>query len=93
MSHAFVRYESFFGRLFSGLMPIGKFQATYLKRFRNEQQLDKAEFNLLEQLSGDVDSFTSDQRLLGQKPDFHLDAAELRENIRSAADRSAALKT
>jgi hypothetical protein len=93
MSKALVHYESLFGQFLSGMMPVEEFQATFLERFKNEEQLDGVAFNVLDQLFGDVDSFTADQRLLAENPDFYLDEAKLREKVRSAADRLAALKT
>jgi len=74
-------------------MPVEQFQSIYLERFKNEEQLNGATFELLDELFGDVDSFTADQRLLAENPDFYLDEVRLREKVRSVANRLAALAT
>jgi hypothetical protein len=72
-------------------MPVEEFQETYLERFKNETNLDREAFQLLDELFGDVDSFTVDQRLLAESPDFYLDEARLREKVHVVADSLAAL--
>lgn len=92
MRNALVDYGSLLGQFLSGAIPVEEFQATYLERFKNEGRLDGAMYELLDELFGDVDSFTVDQRLLAENPDFYLDEAGLREKVRSVANRLAALK-
>lgn len=92
MCNALVDYGSLLTQFLSGAIPVEEFQAIYLERFKNEGQLDGAMFELLDELFGDVDSFTVDQRLLAESPDFYLDEARLREKVRSVVNRLAALK-
>lgn len=92
MSNALVDYGSLLGQFLSGAMPVEEFQATYLDCFKNEGQLDASTFELLDELFGDVDSFTIDQRLLAENPDFYLDEGRLREKVRSVVNRLATLK-
>jgi hypothetical protein len=75
-----------------GAMPTKDFQATYLSCFKNERELDEPLFALLDELFGDVDSFTTDPRLLAENPDFYLDEARLREKVRQTAARLSKLK-
>ena len=91
MRNALVDYGSLLAQFLSGAMSVEEFQATYLERFKNEGQLNGAVFELLDELFGDVDSFTVDQRLLAEGADFYLDEARLREKVCSIANRLAAL--
>jgi hypothetical protein len=93
MHNALIDYGSLLAQFLSGTMPVEEFQATYLERFKNEGQLDGPMFELLDDLFGDVDSFTVDQQLLAENPNFYLNEASLREKVRSVANRLAALKT
>ena len=92
MSNALVDYGSLLGPFLSGAMSVEEFQATYLDCFKKEGQLDASTFELLDELFGDVDSFTTDQGLLVENPDFYLDEAKLRKKVRSVVNRLAALQ-
>jgi hypothetical protein len=87
-----VDYERLLEQFLSGAMPVEEFQATYLDRFKNEGQLDEPLFELLDELFGDVDSFTTDPQLLAENPSFYLDEAGLRHKVRQAAVRLSDLK-
>lgn len=92
MSNSCVDYELLLEQFLSGAMSVEEFQATYLGRFKNEDQLDGPLFELFDELFGDVDSFTTDQQLLTDNPEFYLDEAMLREKVRRAAGRLSILK-
>ena len=92
MSNSLVDYGSLFEQFLRGAMSVEEFQATYLDRFKNEGQLDGPLFELLDEIFGDVDSFTTDQQLLTENPGFYLDEAGLREKVQLAASRLATLK-
>jgi hypothetical protein len=87
-----VDYERLFERFLSGAMPVEEFQAAYLDLFKNEGQLGEPLFELLDELFGDVDSFTTDPQLLAENPNFYLDEAGLRQKVRKAAVRLSDLK-
>lgn len=89
---AIVDYELLLEQFLSGAMPVDKFQAIYLDRFKNERQLDESLFELLDELFGDVDAFTTDPQLLAENPSFYLDEAGLRQKVRQAAARLSDLK-
>ncbi len=73
-------------------MSVEEFQATYLKRFKNKSPLGEPLFASLDELFGDVDSFTTDPGLLAEKPEFYLNEAGLREKVqRTPAGASAAI--
>ena len=69
-----------------------EFQSIYVDRFKNEGHLDEQVFELLDELFGDVDSFTTDRYLLAHRPDFYLDEAQLRKKVQVALDRLAAFR-
>jgi len=74
-----VDYEQLLEQFVSGAMPVEEFQATYLDLFKNEGRLDEQLFELLDELFGDVDSFTADPQLLAENPSSYLDEAGLRQ--------------
>ena len=85
-------YKLLFEKFLAGAIPVEEFQTVYLGRFKNEQRsLDEALYELLEGVFGDVDSFTTDQQLLVDDSDFYLDELQLREKVRQASIRLAAL--
>jgi Bacterial self-protective colicin-like immunity len=92
MSSSLVDYELMLEHFLSGEMSVEEFQATYLDRFKNEVRMDGSLFELLDELFGDLDSFTTDRQLLTDNPGFYLDEAGLREKVRRAASRLSTLK-
>lgn len=92
MSNVIADYEILIQRFLDGMMSIEEFQATYLNRFKNEGFLDEQLFELLDEIFGDVDSFTTNQELVARNPGVYLDEAMLRERLRIAASRLSALK-
>lgn len=92
MSNALVDYGSLLEQFLNGAMSVEEFQTTYLDRFKNEGQVEDLLFELLDELFGDVDSFTRDPQLLAENPGLYLDEAGLREKVRSAVNRLSALK-
>ena len=84
-------YRLLFGEFLSGTMPAEEFQKTYLRIFKNERYLDEPLFELLDELFGDVDSFTTDQQLLTYDSHFYLDEVRLREKVQLAVDLLATL--
>ena len=92
MRNSLVDYGLLIEQFLHGAMSVEEFQATYLHRFKNEGQLDGPMFELLDELFGDVDSFTTDQQLLTVNSGFYLDEAGLREKVQFAASRLSNLK-
>lgn len=73
-------------------MAVEEFQAMYLARFKNETRpLSEPLFQLLDELFGDVDSFSTDPQLLAANPAFYLDADGLCKQAQSAVRRLKAL--
>jgi hypothetical protein len=92
MRDVLVGYGLMLEKFLNGAMSAESFQQTYLERFKNETELDGPLFELLDELFGDVDSFTTDRLLLASSPDFYLDESGLREKVQSAANRLAEMK-
>lgn len=90
MSNPLLHYRSLLEQFLNGWISVDEFQARYLERFKNEGHLDGRLFDLLDELYGDVDSFTTDWELLAESPDFYLDEAALREKVRNAVIRLSA---
>ena len=87
MSSSVVDYELLMEQFLRGAMPVEEIQTTYLNRFKNEGQLDDPLFELLDELCGDGDSFTTDPQLLAGDPSFYVDETSLREKVRQVAVR------
>lgn len=92
MNNVDVEYRMLLDRFLSNPVSVEEFRTTYLDRFKGEvRQLDEPLYQLLDGLFGDVDAFTTDSLLLADHPDFYLDENQLKEKVRSAAGRLAAL--
>ena len=63
----------------------------YFEKFKNDNNINDTEFFILDELFGDLDSFTRDQELLDKKPDFFLNEAALKDKIAIAATRLTSL--
>jgi hypothetical protein len=87
VSNPLVDYASLLEQFLSGAMPLEEFQATYLDRFKGEGPLEEPLFELLDELFGDVDFFTTDSQLLAENPDFYLNEAKLRQKVRQTVER------
>jgi len=88
MSNAYVDYERLLNSFLSGEISADGFQRTYLARFKNEKRiLDKSLFELLDELFGDVDAFSSDPTLLAENPTWYLDEIALREKVVDVSKR------
>jgi len=91
MSDPLVDYKQLLERFLGRAIPVEEFRNSFLDRFKNEERLEAQLFELLDELFGDVDSFTSDHQLLTERPEFYLDEAGLREKVRRTASRLAIL--
>ncbi|MDC6171319.1 colicin immunity domain-containing protein [Paucibacter sp. XJ19-41] len=93
MNSFLVDYGLLLEQFLHGAISVEEFHTTYLDRFKNEaEQLNEPLFELLDELFGDVDSFTTDQQLLTDSPGFYLDEVRLREKVQLAAVRLSTLK-
>ncbi len=92
MNGMLLDYEQLVERFLSGALSAEEFRSTYLNRFKQEEQMGEPLYEVLDELFGDADSFTSDRELLADDPEFCLDEARFRDKVRKAATRLAALK-
>jgi len=91
MRDAASEYLALFEKFLNRSMTVEEFRETYLAQFKNEERLEEPLFEILDQIFGDVDLFTTDRELCAEKPEFYLDQASLREKVRIAAMRLLAL--
>jgi hypothetical protein len=85
MRDAASEYHALFEKFLNGSMTVEEFRDTYLAQFKNEERLGEPLFEILDQVFGDVDLFTTDRELCAEKPELYLDEAALRERVRIAA--------
>ena len=90
MNNILAKYELLFKQFLDSVISVEDFQKTYLELFKNEMQLEESLFKLLDELFGDVDSFTTDQELLTENPEFYLDEAKLRAKVEGVVNRLSA---
>lgn len=83
------KYDELIDGFLDGKISVDEFQSSYLAHFKSEGNLSDELFEILDEFFGDVDSFTTDQHLLAEQPDFYLDEARLRERARLTASRLA----
>jgi Bacterial self-protective colicin-like immunity len=75
MMHSFIQ----------GAMPTTEFVHTYLDKFKAEtRELDEDEFEILDELFGDVDAYSPDPSLIAENPSFYIDEPQLRERVAMA---------
>lgn len=88
MGDVYTDYGMLLNRFLEGGISAEEFQCAYLERFKNEERkLGGSLYELLEDLFGDVDSFSTNQELLAENPGFYLDEAALREKTAQALKR------
>jgi hypothetical protein len=73
-------YTTLIDQFLTGAIPVDVFCDTYLRRFKAEQTpLGEPLYDILNDLFGDIDCYTTDPTLLASDPDFYLDEPRLRE--------------
>jgi hypothetical protein len=83
MSQAVDFYVELVEQFLSGILPLQQFQEAYFARFQDEAgEMEEPLFQLLDELFGDLDSFTDDPVLLAAEPGFYLDESALRGKVR-----------
>lgn len=61
------------------------FVTAYLNKFKSEtRELDEGEFEILDELFGDIDAYTSDTKLIAENPNYYIDENQLRERVAMA---------
>ncbi|MFS2004704.1 colicin immunity domain-containing protein [Duganella sp. CT11-25] len=88
MNKVFEMYVDLIEAFLDHRVSLQEFSATFMERFLNEtEQLDEPLFLLLDELFGDVDSFTDDPELLAENPGFYLDHQGLEAKARDVLRR------
>ncbi len=81
-------YEALICLFLCGNLSVDEFQLKYMNKFKTESRvLSGGLYEVLEEVFGCVDSFTTDVELLSEKPNFYLTELQLREKMERAADR------
>lgn len=79
-------YQLILDRFIRGNISVDVLQLEFLQRFKNEKRkLDFELYSLLESIFGDIESFTKDEILLKESPEFFLDEKNLLEKIKFGA--------
>ena len=64
------------------------FVTAYLDKFKNEtRELAEAEFEILDELFGDVDAYTPDVSLIAENPSFYIDEGQLKQRVAMAIEK------
>jgi hypothetical protein len=86
-------YKALLQSFLAGEVHTAEFQLLFLEKFKNEERwLEEKEFGVLDELFGDVDSFSNDPELLRRSPGFYLDETALRLKVEGAVQRLGSLK-
>ena len=82
MNNVICEYRLLLKQYLTGEMNVDEFQATYLDRFKKEErEYPEPLYEILDELFGEVDSYTKDNQLLLEQPDFYLNEKELKEKV------------
>lgn len=92
MSSVQREYADLMTAFVDGGISASEFERLYLDKFKGEQrQLDEATYQVLDEVFGDVDALCADDavylQLAAEHPGWPLNAAELREKVRTAVVR------
>jgi Bacterial self-protective colicin-like immunity len=68
------------------------FQSEFISAFKNDIDLSETEYDILDELFGDVDSFTRDDQLLNLGSKFYISETELKTKAEQALVRLSGLK-
>ena len=91
MNASYEIYVLLLKRFLTHEISVNEFQTAFFAQFQTENaDLDEALFMLLDELFGDVDSYTDDPELLAKDPEFYLDADRLRRKANDIWQRMAA---
>lgn len=80
-------YKHLLEKFLAESMTVDEFQSAFLAQFKDEEQLDERVYEILDELFGDIDSFTRDSSLLASSPSFYLDEQQLRKKVQMALSR------
>lgn len=79
-------YKQLIDKFINGSLLVDEFQHIYLDKFKNEKRyLNKTLHELLEDIFGDIDSFTLDPELHAERPYFYLNESRLRNKMKKAS--------
>ncbi|MEO3714468.1 colicin immunity domain-containing protein [Roseateles flavus] len=88
MSDAKTEYEALIHQFLCGNLPVNEFQIEYMSKFKGEKRILSVNlYELLEEIFGCVDSFTTDFELLSEKPNFYMTESQLRERLQTTVRR------
>jgi len=87
MNRNLSKYEVLINGFLDGSISIEEFQSTFFREFQNEESMDERSYEILNELFGDVDSYTTDKVLLVKDPGFYLDEDQLRSKAQLLCGR------
>jgi hypothetical protein len=75
-------YQTLLQEFLDGRISPLEFQKRYLDKFKREdRQMDRPTFRVLDRLFGDVDAFTYDSVLVSMNADFYVNEDQLRRRV------------
>jgi hypothetical protein len=75
-------YKALMNDFLDGVISTVGFQTAFLTKFKNEnRKFEGSTFYVLDELFGDIDSFTSDANLIAEDPSFYLNEDQLRRKV------------
>lgn len=81
-------YERLIHGFLCGDLSAKEFQIEYINKFKTEKRILRGDlYEVLEEVFGCADSFTTDVNLLSENPNFYLTELQLREKMGTVADR------
>ncbi|WP_043481367.1 colicin immunity domain-containing protein [Janthinobacterium sp. HH01] len=88
MNESFGIYRDLLRKFVAHEMTVAQFQSTFFTQFLKDPcKFDESLFLLLDELFGDVDSYTDDPVLLAKSPDFYLDLPGLERKAQDIGAR------
>ena len=82
MTSVAAEYMRIMQEFLDGTISTTEFEQSYFAKFKNEtREIEEAQFEVLDELFGDLDAFTSDLDLIAQNPAFYINEPQLKEKV------------
>jgi hypothetical protein len=93
MSDISAEYEKLIESFLSGAMPVEELRDFFRAKFKHETRpLDEVLSLILDGFTSDLETYTADKELLGEKPKLFLNEKQIRERAKTTLLHLSALK-